>query len=316
MSRRRLLGLAATLSAAGMLGTAVPAAARPAHTPWPTLLHLPDGFHPAGIGIGPAPYAYFGSLLGGAIHRVRLSTGEGTTIHPGAGEGHYAVGIGVDDRQRLFIAGGWGRTITVMDGTNGRVLRTYEVGSANTFVDHVALTPGMAWFTDSFVGRLYGLPIGRYGELPAADAVVTLPLSGDWVQGSPNHLTATGIAATPDRRALLVVNTLADRGGLFRVDPDTGQSRRVDLGGLELPTTNGILVHGRTLYAPRMSDVAVVRLDRAGHRGRLVETITDSRFDTPCAAAVYRGRLYLPNARFPLPPTPDTPYTAVAVPLR
>ncbi|MEU3950491.1 superoxide dismutase [Streptomyces sp. NPDC029526] len=315
LSRRRLLGLGAALGTVA-LSPAPTAAARPADTPWPTLLHLPDGFHPAGIGIGPAPYAYFGSLLGGAIQRVRLSTGEGTLIHPGSGEGHYAVGIEVDARQRLFIAGGWGRTITVMDGTAGRILRTYEVGTADTFVDHVVLTPRMAWATDSFTGQLYGLPLGSRGELPTADAVVTLRLSGEWVQGPLDGLTATGIAATPDGRALLVVNILPNGGGLFRVDPCTGRARRVDLGDTELPTTNGILVHGRTLYAPRTSDVAVFRLDPTGHHGRLVETITDPRLDTPCAAAVYRDRIYLPNARFPLPPTPETPYTAVAVPLR
>ena len=138
----------------------------------------------------------------------------------------------------------------------GRILRTYEVGTADTFVDHVVLTPRMAWATDSFAGQLYGLPLCSSGELPTIDAVVTLRLSGKWVQGPVDGLTATGVAATPDGRALLVVNILPNGGGLFRVDPCTGQARRVDLGGTALPTTNGILVHGRTLYAPRTSDVA------------------------------------------------------------
>ncbi len=315
--RRRLLGIGTALGAAVLAGGR-PAAAqteRRRAEDWPTTLHLPDGFHPAGIGIGPAPYAYFGSLLGGDVYRVRLATGDGTLIHPGFGEGHYAAGLRVDGRQRLFIAGGWGRTITVMDGVTGRVLRTYDVGVADTFVDHVVLTPRMVWCTDAFAGQLYGLPLGPDGELPPRDGVVTLSLSDEWEQGPLDGLTATGIAATPDGRALLVVNIHAQGGSLFRVDPATGRARKVDLGEARLRTTNGILVHGSTLYAPTVSDLAVIRLDHTGHSGRLVRTVTDPRFDTPVAADVYGNRLYITNARFPLPPTPQTPYNAMAIPI-
>lgn len=102
------------------------------------VLHLPNGFHPAGI--GPAPYAYVGSLLGGAVYRASLLTGQGKVIHAG-------------------------------------------------------------------------------------------------------------------------------------------------LGGVKLPTTNGILVHGRTLYAPRMNDLAVLRLDPTGHNARPARTVTDARLPLPAAPA-------------------------------
>ncbi|KOV02322.1 hypothetical protein ADK91_20625 [Streptomyces sp. XY511] len=324
MARRRFLGIGAAAGAAALIGdagwggTAV-AAERPgpsaARTGRPDVLNLPNGFHPAGIGIGPAPYAYFGSLLGGAVYRACLLTGRGKVINPGLGEGYYAVGLQVDDRQRVFVAGGWGRLITVLDGITGKVIETYEVGNADTFVDHVVLTPRAAWFTDSFNGQLFRLPLGPRGELPARDAVTTLRLSGEWTQGPSDGLTATGIAATPDGSALLVVNIHAHGGSLFRVDPVTGVARRTDLGGVTLPTTNGILVHGRTLYAPRMNDLAVLRLDPTGHNARLARTVTDARFETPCAAAVHGNRLYLPNSRFPQPPEPDLPYNAVALSL-
>ncbi|PRH80469.1 superoxide dismutase [Streptomyces solincola] len=318
LSRRGFLGLGAALGGAVALdavGGTARAAAGPRRDRWPTTLRLPNGFHPAGIAVGRAPYAYFGSLLGGAVHRVSLATGEGTVLHPGLGEGHNAVGLQVDAHGRLFVAGGWGRVVTVLDGATGAVLRTYQVGAASTAVNHVVVTARAAWFTDAFNGLLFGVPFGPRGELPAQDAVVTLPLSGDWVQGTADQITATGIAETPDRRALLVVNSSADGGTLYRVDPADGTARRVALGGLKLPTTNGIAVHGRTLYAPRQYDLAVVRLDRAGGRGRQVGEVADPRFDVPCAVAVYRDRLYLPNSRFPLDPTPDTEYNAIAIPV-
>ncbi|MEW2634712.1 superoxide dismutase [Streptomyces sp. NPDC048389] len=320
-TRRRFLGFGAAAGSAVLFGTAsggstaVAAERGRRRTGYPDVLNLPNGFHPAGIGIGPAPYAYFGSLLGGAVYRASLLTGKGRVINPGLGEGYYAVGLQVDERQRVFVAGGWGRLITVMDGITGKVIQTYEVGNADTFVDHVVLTPRAAWFTDSFNGQLFGLPLGPRGALPTRDQVVTLKLGGEWTQGPSDGLTATGIAATPDGSALVVVNIHAHGGSLFRVAPTTGDARRIDLGRATLPTTNGILVHGRTLYAPRMNDLAVLRLDPTGHNARLVRTVTDPRFETPCAAAIHGNRIYLPNSRFPQPPQPDLPYNAVALSL-
>ena len=66
----------------------------------------------------------------------------------------------------------------------------------------------------------------------------------------------------------------------------------------------------------QLNQVAVVDLDRTGTSGTVGTPITDPRFDTPTTVAEFRGRLYLPNARFTTEPTPTTPYTAVAVPKR
>ncbi len=64
----------------------------------------------------------------------------------------------------------------------------------------------------------------------------------------------------------------------------------------------------------QLNKVAVFELNAAGTAGTLVKTITDPRFDVPTTVAVFGPRLYLPNARFTTPPTPDTVYTANAVP--
>ena len=136
--------------------------------------------------------------------------------------------------------------------------------------------------------------------------MVTLPLSGEWQQ--VDGFNANGIAQTPDRKALLVVNSTT--GLLFRVDPRTGVATRVDLGGASLTNGDGLLVRGRTLYVVRnlLNQVAVIKLNASGTRGRLVDTLTSPDFDVPTTVAAFGNSLYLPNARFTTPPTPNTTY--------
>ena len=149
------------------------------------------------------------------------------------------------------------------------------------------------------------------GGAPTGE-VRDVPLTGDWQQVA--GFNANGIAQTPDKKALLVVQS--STGTLYRVDPVTGDARRVDLGGTPLTNGDGLLVHGRTLYAVQnqLNKVAVVRLDRAGRTGSLVGTITSPSFDVPTTVARHGSSLYLPNARFTTPPTPATTYSATRVP--
>jgi sugar lactone lactonase YvrE len=286
------------------LGTASQAIAAPDH---PRVIQLPDGFQPEGIAIRRSPFAYFGSRVDGDIYRASLRTGRGSVITQGPGT--QSLGMKIDRRGRLFVAGGDGGDGRVIDTRTGRVLRSYDFARTNTFVNDVVLSRGVAWFTDSLRPRLYGVPLGRHGRLPRQAEVVTLPLRGDWNQ-VPEELNANGIARTPDGRALLVVQS--STGYLFRVHPGTGAARRVDLGDTLLTNGDGLLNQGRILYAVqnRLNQVAVLRLSPNGRSGRLVDTLRSSRFDVPTTVARYGNSLYLPNARFTTPPTPTTEYTA------
>jgi hypothetical protein len=275
-------------------------------------IQLPDGFQPEGIAIGRhRPFAYFGSRVDGDIYRADLRTGEGSVISQGPGT--QSLGMKVDRRGRLFVAGGEGGDGRVVDTRTGRVLRSYDFAASDTFVNDVVLTRRFAWFTDSQRAQLYGLPLGRGGRLPRASQVVTLPLTGDWEQ-TP-ELNANGIALTPDGRALLVVQS--STGYLFRVSPRSGVARRVDLGDTLLTNGDGLLNRGRTLFAVqnRLNQVAVLRLSRSGRSGRLVDTLTSPAFDVPTTVARYGRFLYLPNARFSTPPTPTTEYAANRIPV-
>ncbi|MDH6552454.1 sugar lactone lactonase YvrE [Streptomyces sp. SAI-117] len=299
-ARRTLLTTTAALTGAALLGgTAQAAGTR--HTAWPAQFPLPDGFQPEGITIGPAPYAYFGSLANGDVYRASLATGRGTVVAKGAGRP--TVGLKIDRHgRRLFLAGGDSGEIRTVDVRSGETEHVYATGG--TFVNDVILTPGAAWFTDSFKPVLYRLAEG---------AVTTVPLTGDWQQGP--DFTANGIERTPDGQALLVVNAYANGGGLMRVDPATGAARAVDLGTAKLPNGDGLLLLGRTLYAVQQQQNAidVFRLNDSGTRGTAIARITDPRFRIPTTVAAWGKRLYLPNARFDVEPTPTTEYDAVAV---
>jgi sugar lactone lactonase YvrE len=312
-----VLGLAATLSiptgatAGATASAAAGGATGAAHsTVFPSTIALPDGFQPEGIAIGGRPYAYFGSLADGSIYRASLVTGRGKVISQGPGT--QSVGLKIDRRSRLFIAGGAAGDARVVSATSGEVLASYQLATGDSFVNDVTLTPDAAWFTDSFNPVLYQLPLGRHGRLPATDQVVAVALTGDFVQGE--GFSANGISRTPDGTGLIVMQS--NTGLLFRVDPATGAATEVDLGGETLPAGDGILLRGRTLFVVQnqLNQVAVVRLDRHGTSGTLVRAVTDPGFDVPTTVAAFGGRLYLPNARFGTEPTPTTPYTAVAIP--
>jgi len=58
----------------------------------------------------------------------------------------------------------------------------------------------------------------------------------------------------------------------------------------------------------------VLRLNRSGTAGRLVATLKNPDFDVPTTVAAYGKSLYLPNARFTTPPTPQTEYWVTRIP--
>jgi len=285
----------------------------------PTEFPLPTGFLPEGIAIGRQPLAYFGSRADGDIFRVDLATGAGQVISQGPGPGNPSVGIKLDQRDRLFVAGGGAGSARVIDVHTGEILASYQLvvpipGADNTFINDVVLTPEGAYFTDSRSAVLFHLPVGRDGRLPAQDKVVRIALSGDWVPNAAGVApSANGIARTPDGCGLIVV--ASNFGVLFRVDPATGVAAALDLAGETVVNGDGLLLSGKTLYVVqnRLNTVAVLRLDDRGSAGVVRERVTDARFDVPTTVAKFGDRLYLPNARFGIASPETATYNAVAI---
>jgi sugar lactone lactonase YvrE len=304
-SRRTVLGGAvAALAVAAGTGTAQAAPG----TAWPAEFPLPDGWLPEGITIGSRPYAYMGSRADGAIYRTDLRTGEGGVLHEGAA-GLASIGLKLDRDGLLYVAGGAGGTARIVDAHTGELLTTYQLTrDAAPFINDVVLHEDRAWFTDSRAAVLHGVPRGRRGEVRA------LPLTGEWVQAPAGTNSANGLVATPDGRGLIVVNA----GQLYRVDLRTGHATKVALQGApDVAGGDGLVRLGRTLYVVqnRLNKITVWDLDRKATAATLTRTITNPRFDVPTTAARYRDSLYLVNARFTSPQTPETTFNAVAVSL-
>ncbi|WP_330281802.1 SMP-30/gluconolactonase/LRE family protein [Streptomyces sp. NBC_00588] len=306
-SRRAVLGAGAVTALA--LGTGAGTASASDATgraTWPTRFPLPDGWLPEGITIGSRPFAYMGSRANGAIYRTDLRTGKGGVLYAGA-TGQVAVGLKLDRDGLLYVAGSTG-VARIHDSRTGKVLTTYRLSpETGHFINDVTLLDDRAWFTDSLDAVLYGVPRGRGGT------VRTLPLTGDWVQ-TPGVNNANGIVSTPDGRGLIVVSSTP--GKLYKISLRTGSATEIALAGAEnVMAGDGLWRIGRTLYVVqnRLNLISVFELDAKATTATLRRTITDPRFDVPTTAARFGHRLYLVNARFTSPQTPETTFDAVAV---
>ncbi len=263
---------------------------------YPETIPLPDRFQPEGIDIRGNDF-FVGSIPTGAVYRGDLRTGEGDVLVPGR-EGRAAIGLKVRG-DRIFVAGGPTGTAFVYDAGDGSDVAEHVLTKRNAFINDVALARGAAYFTDSINAQLYVL---RRGE------VETLPLSGELEYDNlPGTFELNGIA--PAGRRLIAVQSRT--GKLFWIDPRTGVTEEVDLGGESLPNGDGLLRQGKRLYVVqnRLNKIAVVDL----RRGEIVRDITDSDFRVPTTVARKGKWLWLPNARFGLPPSEDDERDVVRV---
>ena len=289
---------------------ALPAPAAVAgHGSYPETIPLPPGWQPEGIATDGDTF-YSGSRATGSIVRGNLKTGRTEPLVTRTGGA--ALGMKVDKRDRLFVAGGGTGTARVYDAGDGELLREYALTSAPTFINDVTVTRKAAYFTDSQPPQnLYVLDLCG-NRLPREAR--PLPLSGDLeYDNDPATFELNGIAATRDGRRLIAVQSRL--GKLFLIDPRSGDTEEIE--GVDVPNGDGLLLDGRTLYVVQnfLNQIAVVRLDRGLDHGRIVDVLTDDDFDVPTTIAEGRSHRYLwaVNARFTTPATPDTTYDVVRV---
>lgn len=297
-----------TVAALLLLVFAVAPAPAAADPPFPETIALPNGLQPEGIAIRGLNF-YAGSLATGAVVSGDVRTGECCATVVGPQQGRVAVGLKVDRSHRLFVAGGPTGQAYVYDVRTGDELAVYQLATGPSFINDVVVGHRAAWFTDSFNAVLFRVPITR-GELGGQTDVETLPLTGDF-QLVPGEFNSNGIEDARGGRTLLIVNSFT--GELFTVDPETGVTRLIDLGGGDVASGDGMLLAGRKLYVVQnfLNRVAVVRLSGGLTEGRVLAHITDTDFDIPTTIAKQGRRLYVVNGRFTTPATPDTEYQVV-----
>jgi sugar lactone lactonase YvrE len=307
IASRRLLLVVLSLTLSLMMLAAAPLQA------FPDVIPLPDGFQPEGIAVGKGSTFYVGSIPTGAVYRGDLRTGEGDILVP-AQEGRAAIGMKYDERTGLlFVAGGPTGFAYVYDGDTGENVAEIELTTGDRFINDVVVTKDAAYFTNSAQPVIYRVALEENGELPSTPKVKEIPLRGEY-QFTPDAFNANGIAATPNGKTLIIVNSVD--GLPYKVRPGSGVAKLIDLDGETLLNGDGILLEGRTLYVVqnRMNQIAVVSLTNSDFdQGEVVNTITNDDFRVPTTIARFGDSLYAVNARFGTEPTPDTEYEVVRV---
>ena len=287
-----------------MLAATLLASAALAAAPFPETFPVPAGSQPEGIASGKGTTLYIGSRANGSVYQADARTGEGEILVPGRPGERGAYGLKLAGGE-LYVAGGPFGSVYVYDARTGADVDQHDFDGG--FVNDVAVTREAAYFTDSRKPFIYVYPRGADAGEPFA-----LPITGDLVYTPLGTDTdANGIAATPDGKTLIIVQS--STGKLFTADPETGATQLID--APLVPNGDGILLRGRTLYVVqnRLNKIAVLRLDPDLRSATLVTELTDPDFDIPTTVAAHGRELYAINARFSTPPAPDTPYDVVKV---
>jgi hypothetical protein len=268
---------------------------------------LPGATSAEGIARGAGSTFYAGDLFGGDIYRGDIRTGAAEKFIDNP-PGRNAVGLRVDlAHGLLFVAGGFTGQGYVYDLDSGATVATYQFSDAVSVINDVAVTSTGAWFTNSFAGELYFVPV--VDGAPGAFSTLTLTGPAGDTSGEFNN---NGIQATADGRTLVVAHS--SQGALNLVDPRTGASSTV--AGLSLPSVDGIILEGRTVYAVQneLEQIAQVRLAGDLGSGTVVKVITSDLFAVPATVARFGDELAAVNAHFDtgFPPTAET-YEVVVV---
>lgn len=277
------------------------ASAYPAAKPAASAIVLPGATSAEGIAAGRGSTFYAGDYLAGDIYRGDIRRGT-AALFIDAPQGRQALGMKADVRHDLlFVAGGSTGQAYVYDTKAGTTVASYQFGAqGSSFINDVALTRDGAWFTDSLQAKLYFVPIDQQG---APGPSSTLAVSGPAAEIS-GQFNLNGIQAAPDGRTLVVAHS--GKGQLYTVDTVSGTSAAIT--GVSVPNVDGILLHGRTLWAVQNSNqVTRIRLDGNLTSAVVEKTITSDLFQTPTTAARFGDKLAVVNAKFDtgFPPTAD-----------
>jgi len=283
---------------------------------------LPDQYILPGNAVFPEGVAYdqrsgnvfVSSTTDGTIFRGDVTSETLTPFLAGNTDGRTtAIGLAVDDRGRLYVAGGGTGLVFVYDGATGALLAKLATGASPTFINDIVIAPdGSAYVTDSQSPFIYRIVSDASGNFSlerwlnfTGTAFVQLP-----------GFNANGIEVTPNGRYLIVIQS--NTGKLFRIDVATKAVTQIDVGGATFPNGDGILLQGSALYILQNAQGLLVelRLDVANATATLVGSTSDPSFAFPTSLDFARGRLLVVNSQFNRRGpglTPTLPFTVSVV---
>jgi hypothetical protein len=266
----------------------------------PDTVDLPAGFQGEGVATGRGNTFYAGSRVDGRVARgdIREGTSEVFVAAPLVAQ---AVGLKADLRHDLlWVAGGDTGKAAVYELRTGAPVIALTLTTGPSFINDVTVTRTAAYFTNSMVPELYRVPVARDGTVGAPE---TIPLSGPAADFVAGEFNLNGIAATQNGKTLIVVNSV--KGELYTVNPQTGASTLIDLGGASVPTGDGILLSGRTLFVVQNgtvpgvpNQIVLIRLGHGFSEGKIVDTLTSPLFETATTVARRGDVLLAVNAQF------------------
>ena len=263
---------------------------------FPKKIALPNAWAPEGIEVGNGHTVYVGSVGSGGIWVGNLRTGAGRILVEGAPGVRSATGLEFD-HGRLWVSGARFGNAIVYNARTGKSITEIQLatGTAPTFINDAVATKKAVYFTDSQRPVIYKVATSGNGRPGTA---TTIPLGGDY-QHVAGQFNLNGIVATANGKTLIAVQSFSRK--LMTIDPKTGATKQIDLGGYDLSNGDGLLLRGRTLYVVQNRDnkVSVFELSRDLSTATFLRALTDpGNLDVPTTIDRFGGRLYVVNARF------------------
>ena len=282
---------------------------------FPSSYALPgEAVFPEGVAYNTATGKFYvGSTTDGTLYEGDAASGNVSVFSEGGADGRTtAIGMKVDANGYLWVSGGGTGQMFVYNTADGSLVASFTTPEVEqTFINDVTLTSdGVAYFTDSFRPILF-----KIVDLAEGEARSWLDFT-DTVAAYGEGFNLNGVAATPDDRYLLTVNS--GTGALFRIDNDSLEVIQIDTGGADLTAGDGILLVGDTLYVTRNSfgEIVPVTMSEDFTLGTAGEPITDDAFITPTTIAQVDDSLLVVNSQFSnRGGTPSLPFSVSRIPL-
>ena len=312
----------ALVAASALFSVGGTAQAQPSQATNPrTQFNFPAGatVFPEGIAKDPnSNFFYVGATSDGTVYRgdVRQpNRGLSVFLSGGADGRTTAIGMKVDNRGFLYIAGGATGGIWMYDTRSGKLLSQFNDNIQDTFINDVVITPSGAYFTDSRAPIIYRVApndAGIYTFEYWRDLRGTAITYGD-------GFNLNGIAANADGSNLVVVQS--NTGQLFRIVTATKEVSEIVLAGSDRMTAgDGILLDGQILHVSRnlLNLIVQIRLAPDLSSGQQVGSFTDASFRYTTTIAKSGDRLLVVNSQFDKRGPnlqPELPFTISSVPL-
>ena len=273
-----------------------------------------EAVFPEGVAYNPASAKFYvGSTTDGTIFEGDVSSGEVTVFSEGGADGRTtAIGMKVDNQGRLWVAGGGTGQMFVYDTGDGSLIATFTTPEAEaTFINDVTITPnGDAYFTDSFRPFLF-----KASDVSGGQLEPWIDFSGSALEYEEGF-NLNGIAATDDGGSLITVHS--GRGELYRIDTETQEVVKIELGDATVTAGDGILLVDNTLYVTRnrFGEIVPVELSEDLSQGTVGTGFSDPSLIFPTTIAVVGDTLLVVNSQFNnREGTPELPFSVSQIPL-